>query len=279
MRIWPLYAVGLSIGVIFAFVDRGPGQLEMLGYYTVFLGNWFFQNHAWSNNLMTPLWSISVKEQFYLVLPLFVLAVGTRRLIWGGIGVVILSIAALYHQGERHLPIDTAIWTNTLSHAIFFGSGIIAAVITYERLPKLNIPARLVATAAAFIFMFLSAFVFRAKAIEYASSGSAIVFGYVLVAVACALLLISLLNSDVIFPAPIVYLGKISFGLYVYHTLAMRFTERLFSLDHSGYLPHAIVDLCSLPLLVLYASVSYRYIERPFLRLRTKFTYVASRPD
>ncbi|MFZ2064432.1 MAG: acyltransferase [Xanthobacteraceae bacterium] len=279
LRIWPLYIVGLSIGMIYALVYAAPEQFEMLCYYVAFLGNWFYQNHDWGSNLMTPLWSISVEEQFYLVLPLFVLALGTTRLIWGGFGVVILSIAALYYQGEQHLSVDTAIWTNTLSHSIFFGSGIIAAVITFERLPKLNIRARLVAAAVAFIFMFLSASVFKARAAEYASSGPAIVFGYVLVAVACALLLISLLNSDVTFPAPIVYLGKISFGLYVYHTLGMRIAERVFSPGASVPIPSVIADFCSLPLLVLYAALSYRYIEAPFLRLKTKFTYVASRPD
>jgi peptidoglycan/LPS O-acetylase OafA/YrhL len=279
LRIWPLYAVGLLIGVAFALVTAAPEQLAMFRYYTVFIGNWFFQDHDWNTNPMTPLWSISVEEQFYLVLPLFVLALGMKRLIWGGFAVMALSVVALYYQGERHLAVDTAIWTNTLSHAIFFGSGMVAAVLTYERLPRLNIRARLVAAATAFIFMFLSAVVFKAKAVEYASSGSTIVFGYVLVAIACVLLLMSLLNSDIVFPAPIVFLGKISFGLYVYHLLAMRVTEQVFSLDPSGHVPSAIVDLCSLPVLVLYAAISYRYIERPFLRLRTKFTYVASRPD
>ena len=279
LRIWPLYIVGLSIGMVYALVYAAPEQFEMLCYYVAFLGNWFYQNHDWGSNLMTPLWSISVEEQFYLVLPLFVLALGTTRLIWGGFGVVILSIAALYYQGEQHLSVDTAIWTNTLSHAIFVGSGIIVAVITYERLPKMNIRARLVAAAVAFILLFLSASVFKARAVEYASSGSAIAFGYMLVAVACALLLISLLNSDVTFPAPIVYLGKISFGLYVYHILAMRIAERVFSPGASVPIPSAIADFCSLPLLVLYAALSYRYIEAPFLRLKTKFTYVASRPD
>jgi peptidoglycan/LPS O-acetylase OafA/YrhL len=279
LRIWPLYALGLAIGGAFALMRGVPEELEMFRYYTIFMGNWFFQDHDWNFNPMTPLWSISIEEQFYLILPLLVLALGMKRLIWGGVGIVMLSIAALYYQGERHLPVDTAIWTNTLSQAIFFGAGIVAAVITYRRLPKFNMQTRTVAAAAAFIFMFLAAFMLGAKAIDYASSGWTIACGYILVAAACALLLVSVLNADIAFPAPIVYLGKISFGLYVYHLVAMRMSEQLFSLGSSGNFSRPVADLCALPLVVLYAALSYRYVERPFLRLRAKFTYVASRPD
>ena len=279
LRIWPLYAFGLVLGVAFALTNGEPADVEMFRYYTVFLGNWFFQSHPWGSNPMTLLWSISVEEQFYLILPFFVLALGVGRLIWGGLGLMMLSVAVLFYQGERHLPVDTTIWSNTLSHAIFFGAGMVAAVMTYKRPLMLDRHARLVAAAGAFVLMFLAVFVFRAKAIESASSGWTIVFGYVSVVAACVLLLASLLNTGAIFPAPMVYLGKISFGLYVYHGLAMRMTEHFFTLGPFGQISHTIADFCSLPLLVLYASFSYRYIERPFLNLKAKFAFVASRPN
>lgn len=280
LRIWPLYAFGLAIGGIYALINAKPEQLAMLRSYTVFLGNWFFQDHSWNANPMTPLWSISVEEQFYLVVPLVVLALGAKRLLWGGLGLVTISIIALFYQGEQHLPVDTAIWTNTLSQAIFFGSGMVAAVVTHRRLPAFSNPTRLIAAIAAFILMFLAAFVFKAKVIENASSGGTILFGYGLVAVACTLLLASVLNAGFAFPAPAVYLGKISFGLYVYHLSAMRIMEHVFALGplRHSHIPIAIIDFCSLPLLVIYAAGSYRYIEQPFLRLRAKFAYVASRP-
>jgi peptidoglycan/LPS O-acetylase OafA/YrhL len=279
LRIWPLYAFGLTLGIIFAFTNGEPADTEMFRYYAVFLGNWFFQNHGWGANPMTPLWSISVEEQFYLILPFFVLALGVKRIIWGGIGLIMLSAAALFYQGERHLLVDTAIWTNTLSHAIFFGAGMVAATMTYKQAPALNGRTRLIAAAGAFILMFLAAFVFKAKAIESASSGWSMVLGYVSVAVACTLLLVSLLNIGITLPAPMIYLGKISFGLYVYHGLAMRIMEHTFALGPFGYVPRTIADLSSLPLLVCYAAFSYRYLERPFLNLKAKFGYVASRSD
>lgn len=279
LRIWPLYAFGLTLGVIYAFTNGEPADVEMFRYYAVFLGNWFFQNHAWGENPMTPLWSISVEEQFYLVLPFLVLALGARRLVWGGLGLVMLSIMALFYQGERHLLVDTAIWSNTLSHGIFFGFGMVAAVVAYKRPHTLNMRNRLIAAAGAFILMFLAAMVFGAKAIESASSGWAMVSGYVSVAMACTLLFISLLDVGITFPAPIVYLGKISFGLYVYHSLAMRVMEHVFLFGSSDHLPKITADLCSLPFLVLYAAFSYRYIERPFLKLKARLAYVPSRPD
>src|SRR5579863_571256 len=55
LRIWPLYAFGLALGVVYAFSNSETSDVEMFRYYAVFLGNWFFQNHAWGDNPMTPL--------------------------------------------------------------------------------------------------------------------------------------------------------------------------------------------------------------------------------
>lgn len=279
LRIWPLYAFGLTLGVVYAFSNSEPADVEMFRYYAVFLGNWFFQNHRWADNPMTPLWSISLEEQFYLILPFLVLALGASRLIWGGLGLVMLSIVALFYQGERHFLVDTAIWSNTFSQSIFFGFGMVAAVTTYKQSQTLDMRARLIAAVGALILILLAAIVFRAKAIETASSGWAMVLGYMSVAVACTLLLVSLLDIGITLPASLVYLGKISFGLYVYHALAMRVMEHVFSFGSFGHLPKAIADLCSLPFLILYAAFSYRYIERPFLRLKARLAYVPSRPE
>jgi peptidoglycan/LPS O-acetylase OafA/YrhL len=81
---------------------------------------------------------------------------------------------------------------------------------------------------------------------------------------------------------PLIYLGKISYGLYVYHVLC---------LDAAGHLvrhfPGCSVDslptqvwvmAIALPGTIVVAALSYRYLESPFLRFKKRYTIVRSRP-
>ncbi len=73
------------------------------------------------------------------------------------------------------------------------------------------------------------------------------------------------------------YLGKISYGLYVYHLLCIWIAETVLR-NGSGLLHQATVLILALGLTTLCAAVSYALIEKPFLKLKRKYTYVSSRP-
>jgi peptidoglycan/LPS O-acetylase OafA/YrhL len=87
-------------------------------------------------------------------------------------------------------------------------------------------------------------------------------------------------------PNWLLYLGKISYGLYVFHVACRLATEatliRLLAgsrFEHlSPYLITGVSDLLGLLLTLICASISYRFIESPFLRLKDRFTRVQSRP-
>ena len=128
LRIWPLYVFGVLIGVSIAAATGAYDDLHMyLGWYTWFGGNFYFQHHAWTNSPMAPLWSISVEEQFYVVFPILLMFVRPKNSIWIGLAFMAASMVTLYAEGERHAPVDTVIWSNTLSQMIFFGAGIASA--------------------------------------------------------------------------------------------------------------------------------------------------------
>jgi peptidoglycan/LPS O-acetylase OafA/YrhL len=72
-------------------------------------------------------------------------------------------------------------------------------------------------------------------------------------------------------PIP-VYLGRISFGLYIFHQAVAQ-----------GVLLHVDVPWplrlgLTLALTLCLAALSYVLLERPFLRLKMRFTYVRSAP-
>jgi peptidoglycan/LPS O-acetylase OafA/YrhL len=81
---------------------------------------------------------------------------------------------------------------------------------------------------------------------------------------------------------PFLYLGKISYGLYVFHVLWLGIVRDL--LDHiagnrlSPLAFQLTVMAIALPATILTGMLSYRYLESPFLRFKKRFTFVRSRP-
>src|SRR6185369_6775998 len=89
-----------------------------------------------------------------------------------------------------------------------------------------------------------------------------------LVVFGSCLILLGVLGSSLRFPF-LVYLGRISYGLYVFHAAALALASLIF-VEYS--LLHALV---SLAITLTLGSVSYAVLEQPFLRLKKRFTYVA----
>jgi peptidoglycan/LPS O-acetylase OafA/YrhL len=80
---------------------------------------------------------------------------------------------------------------------------------------------------------------------------------------------------------PFIYLGKISYGLYVYHVLWLGAARHIIR-HFAGNLSLGAAQLCAmaiaLPGCVVTAMLSYRYLESPFLRFKKRYTVVLSRP-
>jgi peptidoglycan/LPS O-acetylase OafA/YrhL len=71
--------------------------------------------------------------------------------------------------------------------------------------------------------------------------------------------------------APLQYLGKISYGLYVYHFPVIWFVGRIRDLGVSVEISSPLVALLSFIGTIAIASLSYFSLERPFLRLKERF--------
>jgi len=74
--------------------------------------------------------------------------------------------------------------------------------------------------------------------------------------------------------SPLVYLGRISYGLYVFHLLWLDVAKVLL-LHAFGTCPWWARAGIALPLTLACAAASYRWLETPFLRLKDKLSVVA----
>jgi peptidoglycan/LPS O-acetylase OafA/YrhL len=103
---------------------------------------------------------------------------------------------------------------------------------------------------------------------------------YLLAGCGCVCFFLSCLGSPARWwPKQLLYLGKISYGLYVFHFLSLMMANRLF-LGRGQQLPFAepLKDLLAFAFALGFAAASYKYLEKPFLALKEKFAFVKSRP-
>jgi peptidoglycan/LPS O-acetylase OafA/YrhL len=289
LRIWPLYFAALfTLSALTHFIPKvGLTRPDALLAFVLFAGNWFIWVHGWfSQYPINPFWSISVEEQFYIVIPLIVRYARRRGL--AIICLVLLAIAYVMIYRYGHPPFNgTKQWTNSFVQFQFFAAGSLLSLGLRGRLPRMPLLAR-AATLMAGIGCWLIALLrFGVEAdFPHPASAAGSIAGWLLVLLGTVLLLLGLLGTPSRYlPKPLVYLGRISYGMYIVHAfvLTMVFTverKRVIAMCESlnlGYWWKGVGTVIALTVTILIASLSYRYFEAPFLRLKKRFTFVPSR--
>ncbi len=138
LRIWPLYFAFLlaSMYLIPHLLPR-----EHLGrhfvWFLLFVGNWACALFGYPQSVAAPLWSVSIEEQFYLVWPLLLVALGTRRIAVAACVLLVVAFCTrllLWAHGAVH----PAVWANTLARLDPIAVGILLAWLSEKDLLKLN---------------------------------------------------------------------------------------------------------------------------------------------
>lgn len=84
-------------------------------------------------------------------------------------------------------------------------------------------------------------------------------------------------NSGLLASAAMRYLGKISYGIYVFHIIGI--SAAVWLLGAPSDIPEgAACFVMAATLTISAAALSYRLLERPFLRMKTRYEIVLSRP-
>ena len=271
LRIWPLYFFCIGIGILLSRLDES--QPFPLGYMFAFLllcGNWLTSLVGFPGSVMTPLWSVSFEEQFYLVWPIIASRIHRSKewLFAGGAMLVLSQLARLLLlRYARHS--EVAIFTNTFARLDPLALGAVTAVL-------LRRPLKMRRTIRAVCFL-TGITVWLLAGHFFAMTSLFMLLGYPAIAFGAWLVFISVLGISAA-PPWLRYLGKISYGLYALHMLSLHLVMRLM-----GSYPHNLAQylgfwsaglVCTFGL----AALSYRFLEMPFLRLKDRYTFVQSRP-
>jgi peptidoglycan/LPS O-acetylase OafA/YrhL len=273
LRILPLYYLFL---VIFLFVEplllgKALPALSEHWWWWVFLQN-IPQTFGWHAYGPNHYWSLAVEEHFYLLWPLLVFSLDRRWLVRACFGLVALSFVtriALLEAG-----IDGFYFTPTRLDALSLGSLLALWEPSIVARPAVHLKRFAGAVAVVGIPLFIGYSVMSGshaawlQAIKYPLVGA---FYFVLLGLAITADVRSVF-SRILASALMRFVGSISYGLYVYHSICYDLLDRLVpNASPLFFLPFAFGSVMGV------AWLSFEFVEKPILRLKNKYQSQSSR--
>lgn len=286
LRIWPLYFFFFFLMLTISIQQDGWTAYMLkrsLGMVT-FTDNLFtvFFNYNLVIWFTDHLWTISYEEQFYLIIPwvlrkLYRIKKSTTIIILVGamlIGMLIRSFF-IYMQVEH-----PAIWVLPITHFESIFGGLVIGLGLFDNLLK-KIPSW-VQLAFGIFALYLVTLMPNIDIIQWK-----LMLTYPLIGIGMTLILSAVMQGKLWVLSPLFktkilgYFGKISYGLYVYHVasiwLAYRITDVFVSSERLLVHPLSVL-LLGLLITLFFSMLSYQFFEKPFLRLKERFTFIQSRP-
>jgi peptidoglycan/LPS O-acetylase OafA/YrhL len=286
LRIWPLYFPFLLIAffliplLVMPFRDLKPALAQHLLPFLTFTGNLSYALFPKTLGFFAHLWTISLEEQFYFVAPVFVFFGSTLRPHAWRLGLLVLAFAAgarWYVMGNA-VPYPT-VWVFTLCRLDPFVVGAGCALLLREHPAFACLPLGWL-----FLLLALGGFWAVTSAPQIGTSIQS-VWQLTVTALASGALLLGVLlrfgGARVLSLMGLPFLGKISYGIYVYHELALLviglYAGWLLKDIAGGARWAATLSLVT-ALTVAMAAASYLMWERRFLRFKIRFERIPSRP-
>lgn len=282
LRIFPLYYFCVFFGfVIFPFIKNllgaAPNENAHLSYYLVFLNNIDVVNNGAfpDGSMLTILWSVAIEEQFYLTIPFILLFIPVRYYKWVFAGVIIIS----WIFRANHLDDQFVMTFHTLT---FVGNLAIGGLIAYYSATSkafVSFFENLNKYFILFVYIFTALiFIFRQEIFAYPILK---IFDASIISTLFAIIILEQnysknsfykMKNNSLFSR----LGKYTYGLYCLHTIAaliiLQITSELFfntQLWQIVFIEPPLIFLTS----VLFAYLSYQFYEKPFLKLKDRFSY------
>ncbi|MBE0670348.1 MAG: acyltransferase [Anaerolineales bacterium] len=301
-RIFPLYYFYLFLifvaATCFLSISYKPrvmqAVIDQIGYALLYVYNFYSASRSFnSSRLLDHLWSLSVEEQFYIVWPLLIFLVNEKhlkKLFVAGIiagPVFRLMIFLIYQTGliesfRNHVWLP--VYTLPFSHVDAFAFGAYISRFSIPNARRQLLYLSLAVPLIGFITQFAANGFFEPlmtlgyqvtlpDAYQYIWAYTLLNYWFV-VLIYCVVyekMFVRLLDWP-----PLQYLGRISYGLYIYHFPVIWIVGLIREHGISEEAARPIIPIVSFLVTVALASLSYYVLEKPFLRLKDRFASYSS---
>lgn len=267
LRIWPIYYLALGGVIVFCVWAPNPTPLASLARYLTFTQ---FTGYYWSASVVDAIpalghtWSLAVEEQFYLLWPAVLALVGRKRLAGAAILIIAAAVATRALGYSRWILVTNGdglvlggllagmLHDRTPSEArSLYGSRLTAAgLLAGTAWALAHLPGPWGAVLAPTRVLCVNVFFFAVVGLVVIHAGDP--------------------RLAPLRDRRLVYLGTISYGLYLYHYILYHWLE-----DWAAALAasEAVRDALKVVASVLAAALSERWIERPIGSLKHLFPY------
>jgi peptidoglycan/LPS O-acetylase OafA/YrhL len=274
LRIWPLYFLVVGLGMILSLTmkDQHLPWYYVAGYL-LFAGNWIHAVFGRPESIVFPLWTVSIEEQFYLLWPLLVKRMRRRGLIISAVTIFLLATAC--RVGFVLAGVSGGyIYYGSTARCDSMALGILIALFA-DHLPRPTSALRLLMVVGGLVGWIVSSAWLTDQPGPISMRE---VPGRLIISLAAGAILYACLHSRSVLLTGrwVVKMGKISYGLYLLHLIGL-LTAKSILHPGSGVALLATKGV-GFALTILFALISYRWVESPFLRIKDRFATVLSRP-
>lgn len=288
LRIFPLFYFYLGLLCLMIAVlglRQNPyfaEALRQVPYAASYVYNFFRVSTSYVNNeYLAHFWSLTVEEQFYLLWP-FIIFATQRRHIGKLLSALIIAGPAIryltaYVVRRQLIPGvlddgDVAVYVLPFSYIDAFATGALFSMTRWKALANRYVLGFLVLSVllgCAANRLSIGHWEFGSLGyLPFMSNASKYVWGYTLLNI-CFGLVLNNMSSHAFFPRLfehrlLAYLGRISYGLYVYHFGVLHSVKQLTNL------PWYLTDALALALTVAISALSFHLFEQRLISLKDK---------
>ena len=281
-----MITVGLVVMVLFNEVLLRKSHLDAIFGY-IYSSNWWYIFHKLdyfdSFGAQSPfkhLWSLAIEEQFYMIFPLLFLLVNRKKKSKDGsyklnknflyvvLGLILVSLIA--HILLFDINNISRIYFGTDTRAFSLLVGVVGAILyPMERLhakvtPQQNMLYSVVSLVSIATLITVMIYTSEYNTLLYRG-------GFLLVAILGLIVIISsgkqhTLMSRLLSFKPVVFIGKISYSLYLWHFPVLVLTTPVSEIGN----PNIIFVILRVILTFILATASYVFVETPIRKLGFK---------
>ena len=281
LRIWPLFYCCVFFGfyifpLVKSYLGQEPNETANLIYYLTFLNNFDFINNGLpDSSSLGVLWSIAIEEQFYLIWPI-ILSIFPIKKYW----IAFLGILAISISSRAINPNYMFLEYHTLSCIGDMVIGALGAWLIIEKEQFKNRIIQLKKSSITLIYiLFILCYFFRTELFMHSFLTKTIERPIIAIVILFVILEQSFSKHSFLKLSRfkvMTKLGQISYGLYSLHFIGILITINLFKFF---YFPNQFLQVLvlettvALIITIAISKVSYQVLEKPFLRIKDKFSY------